>query len=107
MPQMLATIEMFDNADLARDTAKLREMIYARGEPLSKIPGLQSKIWFNNAQLGRFGAFLTWSTPEALAAFRAHEDIDSIAARWGVRPSITDFEVYQTLVDGFVTQVEE
>jgi hypothetical protein len=103
---MLATIEMFDNAELARDRARLREMIYARGEPLSNVPGLQSKIWFNNEERGQFGAFLTWSTPEALTAFRAQEDTDSIAARWGVRPSITDFEVYQTLIDGFVTQVE-
>jgi hypothetical protein len=101
---MLATIEMFENPALARDVGKLKEMIYARAEPLAAVEGLRSKVWFNNADAGRFGAFLVWDSPAALAGFRAAEDTDSIAARWGVRPSISDFEIYQSHVDGRTTR---
>jgi hypothetical protein len=101
---MLATIEMFDNPALARDVPKLKEMMYARAEPLAAVGGLKSKVWFNNADAGQFGAFLIWDSAAALAGFRAAEDTDSIAARWGVRPSITDFDIYQSLVDGRTTR---
>lgn len=101
---MLATIEMFENPTLARDEPTLKEMIYARAAPLAAVEGLRSKVWFNNADEGRFGAFLIWDSAAALADFRAAENTDSIAARWGVRPSITDFEIYQSLVDGVTTR---
>lgn len=101
---MLATIEMFENPTLARDEPTLKEMIYARAAPLAAVEGLRSKVWFNNADEGRFGAFLIWDSAAALAGFRAAENTDSIAARWGVRPSITDFEIYQSLVDGVTTR---
>ncbi len=52
---MLATIEMFDNPALARDVPKLKEMMYARAEPLAAVDGLKSKVWFNNADAGQFG----------------------------------------------------
>jgi hypothetical protein len=101
---VLATIEMFENPELARDEARLKEMIYARAEPLAAVDGLRSKIWFANADEGRIGAFLVWDSPAARARFSAAEDIDSIAARWGARPTITDFEIYQSLVRGVTTR---
>jgi len=100
---VLATLEMFDNPELSRDTARVLEMVKDRAAPIAAIPGLQSKIWFNNPELGRIGAFLVWRSADALAAFRASEDIDSIAARWGVRRQITDFEIYQSVIDGSIT----
>lgn len=101
---MLATIEMFENPTLARDVPTLKQMIYARAEPLAAVEGLKSKVWFNDVGAGRFGAFLIWDSAAALAGFRAAEDTDSIAARWGVRPTISDFEIYQSLVDGVTTR---
>jgi hypothetical protein len=101
---MLATIEMFENPALARDVPTLKEMIYARAEPLAAVPGLRSKIWFGSPDAGRFGAFLVWDSAAALDAFRAAEDTDSIARRWGARPEITDWEIYQSLVDGVATR---
>lgn len=101
---VLATIEMFENPELARDEPRLKEMVYARAEPLAAVDGLRSKVWFANADAGRIGAFLVWDSPAALAGFRAGEDIDSIAARWGARPSITDYEIYQSLVQGVTTR---
>jgi hypothetical protein len=100
----VATIEMFENKGLACDELRLKDLIYARAEPLSKVDGLRSKIWFASADLGRIGAFLVWESPAALTAFRASEDIDSIAARWGARPSITDYQIYQSLVQGVATR---
>lgn len=100
---MLATLEMFNNPELSRDTPRLIEMMASRAEPIAAVAGLQSKIWFNNPELGTFGAFLVWHSPAALASFRAGEDTDSIAARWGTRPDITDFEIYQTVVDSSIT----
>ena len=76
---MIGTIEMFENAGLARDVPRLKEMIYARAEPLAAVPGLRSKVWFGNPDAGRFGAFLVWESETALAGFRAAEDTDSIA----------------------------
>jgi hypothetical protein len=101
---MLATIEMFENPALFRDVPALKDMVYARAEPLAAVPGLRSKTWFGNADAGRFGAFLVWESEAALQAFRAGEDIDSIARRWGARPEITDWEIYQSLVDGVTTR---
>jgi hypothetical protein len=101
---MLATIEMFENPTLAGDVPTLKQMMYARAEPLAAVEGLKSKVWFNDADAGRFGAFLIWDSAAALAGFRAAEDTDSIAARWGVRPSISDFEIYQALIDGVTTR---
>jgi hypothetical protein len=101
---MLATIEMFENPTLARDVPTLKEMMYARAEPLAAVEGLRSKVWFGNPDAGRFGAFLIWDSAAALAAFRAAEDTDSIARRWGARPDITDWEIYQSLVDGVTTR---
>lgn len=100
---MLATLEMFRNPELARDVSRLREMMASRAEPIAEVPGLQSKIWFNNPELGQFGAFLVWHSTDALANFRAAEDTSSIAARWGTRPEITDFEIYQTVIDSSIT----
>lgn len=97
---MLVTLEMFDNAQLSADDVRIRKMMRDRAEPISRIPGLKSKVWFNNPALGRFGAVLLWNSRDALDQFRLGEDTASIAERWGVMPIIEDFEVYQSVVDG-------
>lgn len=102
---MLATIELFDHPTLAGDPARLRSMFHGRSEAIARVPGLHSKVWFNSTVLGQFGAFLLWESPEALDAFRATEDAESITARWGVRPSVRDFDVYQTVAGGVVKHI--
>jgi hypothetical protein len=99
---MIATLEMFQNPGLSTDHDRLSSLIYGRADAIARVDGLQSKIWFNNPELGTIGAFLVWRDRDALAGFRRGEDTASIAERWGTVPRIDDFDICQTVIEGTI-----
>jgi hypothetical protein len=99
---MYATIELFRNLPLASDVGAIHQMVLDRAGPLRELPGLASKVWFNDPERQEFGAFLLWHDRNARALFQGRESAEQIGARWGVVPEIRNFDVYQRLQNSSV-----
>lgn len=99
---MYATIELFRNLPLASDLDAIHRMVLDRAAPLREMPGLVSKVWFNDPERQEFGAFLLWNDLEARAQFQGRESAEQIGARWGVVPEIRNYDVYQRLQNSTV-----
>lgn len=101
---MIATLVLFDNAELSADPAALRARMHGRAEAYRGIPGLLWKIWLDEPGSPHFGALLVWESRAALDAYRAGSTNSGLGEFWASEPVVREFVVNQVLQpDGTVT----